>query len=128
MDLFDMGSTAPKKGQFNTLYDMLNCCVTPGGMRTLRSCLLQPCVDAEVINGRLDVIQELVRNQGVRTSATTNDNNLPKLQTLEKMRHVMTGLHDLHQVISFCVQTSMSEYESNREESRRVVRNKIMQV
>ena len=64
LDLFHIDDQ-PKKGQYRALYDILNCCLTPGGMRTLKSCLLQPCTDPAVINARLDAVQELVMNQGV---------------------------------------------------------------
>lgn len=46
---------------------------------------------------------------------------------LDKMRSIMSGLHDFHQLISFCIHSNTGEYEFNKEESRRAVRNKIMQ-
>lgn len=61
---FDRKSNQPKI-ENESLFDIINCCVTNGGMRTLRSCLLQPCADPDVINIRLDVVEELINNQAV---------------------------------------------------------------
>lgn len=53
------------KGEYNSLFEILNLCQTPGGMRTLRSCLLSPSANVDTINARLDAIEELVKNQSV---------------------------------------------------------------
>lgn len=66
MDLVSVTcKSAAIKERSTSLLDTLNTCVTPGGQRTLRSCLLQPSANLGVINARLDVVEELVRNQAV---------------------------------------------------------------
>lgn len=47
----------------NTLYGVLNKCCTLSGQRRLRSLVLQPSIDEEQINKRLDCVEELVNNQ-----------------------------------------------------------------
>lgn len=56
-----------QKDESKSLYDVLNSCVTTSGMRTLKANLLQPCANVKVLNERLDVVGELVRNQAVGT-------------------------------------------------------------
>jgi len=53
------------KDELKSLYDVLNSCVTTSGMRALKANLLQPCANVKVLNERLDVVGELVRNQAV---------------------------------------------------------------
>lgn len=48
-----------------SLYSVLNTCVTSGGVRMLRSNLLQPSADLEMIEARLDAVEELLSNQPV---------------------------------------------------------------
>ena len=69
LDLIHM-DLKPKKGNPNSLFEILNCCVTPGGTKTLKSYLLQPSANPKVINARLDVVQEFVVNQAVSLSDT----------------------------------------------------------
>lgn len=103
---------APVKGTESTsMFELLNHCVTPGGARTLRSCLLQPCADPDVINVRLDVVQEFVNS----------------LAMLDRLRSSMSGLHDLQQLITLCVYTNL-DITMTREESIRSIRNKIYKV
>ncbi|XP_053927088.1 mutS protein homolog 4 isoform X4 [Cuculus canorus] len=47
----------------HTLYGVLNYTKTPGGSRRLRSNILEPLVDAESINMRLDCVQELLQDE-----------------------------------------------------------------
>ncbi|XP_028251785.1 mutS protein homolog 4 [Parambassis ranga] len=47
----------------HTLLGILNYTKTPGGTRRLRSNILEPLVDLDTINTRLDAIQELVQNE-----------------------------------------------------------------
>jgi len=64
LDLIQIDSK-PKKGVINSLFDVINSCVTPGGTKTLRSYLLQPSANCQTINKRLDIVEELVLNQSV---------------------------------------------------------------
>ncbi|KAM6262317.1 mutS protein homolog 4 isoform 3-T3 [Porphyrio hochstetteri] len=47
----------------HTLFGVLNYTKTPGGSRKLRSNILEPLVDAETINTRLDCVQELLQDE-----------------------------------------------------------------
>ncbi|XP_062834207.1 mutS protein homolog 4 isoform X3 [Anolis carolinensis] len=51
----------PRNG--HTLFGVLNYTKTPGGSRRLRSNILEPLVDADTINTRLDSVQELLQNE-----------------------------------------------------------------
>uniref|UniRef100_A0A914CRA4 DNA mismatch repair proteins mutS family domain-containing protein n=1 Tax=Acrobeloides nanus TaxID=290746 RepID=A0A914CRA4_9BILA len=99
------------KGEYNSLFEILNLCQTPGGMRTLRSCLLSPSANVDTINARLDAIEELVKNQSM----------------LERLRSLMTNLHDLQQILTLCVHITPLEI-SNNEETKKSIRSKILQV
>jgi DNA mismatch repair ATPase MutS len=56
---------AKKNANWRCLYERMNTCVTNGGSRTLRSCLLQPSADVNEINDRLDLVEEFMKNQAV---------------------------------------------------------------
>uniref|UniRef100_A0AAA9SW75 MutS protein homolog 4 n=1 Tax=Bos taurus TaxID=9913 RepID=A0AAA9SW75_BOVIN len=47
----------------HTLFGVLNYTKTPGGSRRLRSNILEPLVDVETINMRLDCVQELLQDE-----------------------------------------------------------------
>ncbi|KAL3088612.1 hypothetical protein niasHT_023230 [Heterodera trifolii] len=100
------------KGCPNSLFEILNCCLTRGGTRTLRTYLLQPSASVEIINSRLDIVQELVKNQAM----------------CDRIRSILSNLHDLQQLVSFCTYTNVEQSATNREESKRVIRNKIIQI
>lgn len=48
-----------------SLFSALNTCLTSGGVRLLRSSLLQPSADQSMIEARLDAVEELINNQPV---------------------------------------------------------------
>lgn len=47
----------------NTLYDVLNHCTTIGGQRRLRSSILQPSYDIQLIFNRQEALEELLSIQ-----------------------------------------------------------------
>lgn len=47
----------------DSLFGVLNHTKTPGGARRLRANILEPLVDVDTINTRLDSIQELLQNE-----------------------------------------------------------------
>ncbi|VDM24478.1 unnamed protein product [Toxocara canis] len=69
-----------------SLYSVLNKCLTDGGVRLLRSNLLQPSTDAPVINARCDAVQDLIGDQ-------------PKL---ERLRAIISGACDIQQLVTVC--------------------------
>lgn len=47
----------------NTLYEVLNHCTTVGGQRRLRSSILQPSSDIQLIHNRQEAVEEILSNQ-----------------------------------------------------------------
>lgn len=46
----------------NTLYNVLNHCTTVGGQRRLRSSILQPSSDIQLIHNRQEAVEEILSN------------------------------------------------------------------
>uniref|UniRef100_A0A915N0D3 DNA mismatch repair proteins mutS family domain-containing protein n=1 Tax=Meloidogyne javanica TaxID=6303 RepID=A0A915N0D3_MELJA len=105
LDLIQIDSK-PKKGVINSLFDVINSCVTPGGTKTLRSYLLQPSANCQTINKRLDIVEELM---------------------CSKIRAVLSTLSDLQYMISMFSYTNLSNNNLGKEDSKRIIRNKIGQ-
>ncbi|KAI6238704.1 hypothetical protein M3Y99_00651800 [Aphelenchoides fujianensis] len=100
-----------KSAAWRCLYDRLNTCLTNGGTRTLRSCLLQPSADVRLLNERLDVVEELVKSPAM----------------LDKIRSWLSGVQDLQHLITICVYTD-NETIAEATDSRRVVRTRLVQL
>ncbi len=66
-----------------TLFHSLDCCLTPMGKRLLRSSLLRPLADAELINKRYDAVEELFSDLILR----------------EKLRAALDGILDLERLL-----------------------------
>jgi len=54
------------EGDENSLYRTLNCTKTPMGSRTLKKWLLKPLLSVEIVNLRLDALEELAANPLLR--------------------------------------------------------------
>jgi DNA mismatch repair protein MutS len=54
------------EGDENSLYRILNCTNTPMGSRTLKKWLLKPLLSVEMINTRLDAVEELAEDSLLR--------------------------------------------------------------
>ncbi|VDN04074.1 unnamed protein product [Thelazia callipaeda] len=89
-----------------SLFSVLNTCQTSGGIRLLRSSLLQPSADLEMIEARLDAVEELISNQ-------------PKL---DRLRMIVTGVSDMYRLISVCC------YGETQKETIRMVEHRITQI
>ncbi len=59
------------------LFGLLNETMTPMGARLLRSNILQPLTDADVINGRLDALEELTLNEDMFFATRQGQNRDP---------------------------------------------------
>uniref|UniRef100_A0A915Q0A0 DNA mismatch repair proteins mutS family domain-containing protein n=1 Tax=Setaria digitata TaxID=48799 RepID=A0A915Q0A0_9BILA len=88
-----------------SLFSILNTCLTSGGVRLLRSNLLQPSADLPMIEARLDAIEELMSNQ-------------PKF---ERLRAIVVGISDIYRLIAVCC------YLENQKETMRIVEHRITQ-
>uniref|UniRef100_A0A1I8EFM9 DNA mismatch repair proteins mutS family domain-containing protein n=1 Tax=Wuchereria bancrofti TaxID=6293 RepID=A0A1I8EFM9_WUCBA len=89
-----------------SLFSVLNTCLTSGGVRLLRSSLLQPSADLSMIEARLDAIEELISNQ-------------PKF---DRLRAITAGISDIYRLITVCC------YLQNQKETVRVVEHRITQI
>ncbi|KAL3990697.1 MutS domain V family protein [Acanthocheilonema viteae] len=89
-----------------SLFSALNTCLTSGGVRLLRSSLLQPSVDLSMIEARLDAVEELISNQ-------------PKF---DRLRAVIAGVSDIYRLITVCC------YLENQKETVRMAEHRITQI
>ncbi|KAK6113039.1 MutS domain V family protein [Brugia pahangi] len=89
-----------------SLFSVLNTCLTSGGVRLLRSSLLQPSADLSMIETRLDAIEELISNQ-------------PKFN---RLRAIIAGISDIYRLITVCC------YLQNQNETVRIVEHRITQI
>ncbi|VDM91761.1 unnamed protein product [Onchocerca ochengi] len=89
-----------------SLFSALNTCLTSGGVRLLRSSLLQPSADLSMIEARLDAIEELITNQ-------------PKFN---RLRTIIAGISDIYRLITICC------YLGNQKETVRIVENRINEI
>ncbi|CAG9534055.1 unnamed protein product [Cercopithifilaria johnstoni] len=89
-----------------SLFSALNTCLTSGGVRLLRSSLLQPSADLSMIEARLDAVEELINNQ-------------PKF---DRLRAVIAGVSDIYRLIMVCC------YQENQKETVRIVEDRITQI
>uniref|UniRef100_A0A0N4ZPP8 DNA_MISMATCH_REPAIR_2 domain-containing protein n=1 Tax=Parastrongyloides trichosuri TaxID=131310 RepID=A0A0N4ZPP8_PARTI len=74
--------------QTKTLFSTLNTCLTDGGTKTLRSNLLQPSCNVDVIKKRIDAVEELKINESLLT----------------KIRNHLIRIQNMEYIISLCVQ------------------------
>ncbi|EPB73820.1 MutS domain V protein [Ancylostoma ceylanicum] len=79
-------SNAPKK-EHRSLLSVIDETLTSGGGRLLRSNLLQPSADQEIINQRLDAVEELLENP----------------QLIEKLRLLLSSTYDLDHVFDIFI-------------------------
>ncbi|KAJ8341631.1 hypothetical protein SKAU_G00339220 [Synaphobranchus kaupii] len=89
----------------HTLLGVLNYTQTPGGGRRLRSNILEPLLDADTVNIRLDAVQELLQNE----------------ELFFGMKNVIGHFLDTDQLLSVLVQIS-------KQETVQVAEAKIMHV
>ncbi|VDK83054.1 unnamed protein product [Litomosoides sigmodontis] len=89
-----------------SLFSALNKCLTSGGVRLLRSSLLQPSADQSMIEARLDAVEELVNNQ-------------PKF---DRLRTIIVGVSDIYRLITVCC------YLENQKETVRTVEHRVTQI
>uniref|UniRef100_F1KXL2 MutS protein him-14 n=1 Tax=Ascaris suum TaxID=6253 RepID=F1KXL2_ASCSU len=89
-----------------SLYSLLENCLTGGGVRMLRSNLLQPSADVSVINARCDAVEELLSDQS----------------KLERLRAIISGAYEIQQLVTLCC------YLEKEAESVRSAEQKLSQV
>ncbi|XP_027923282.1 DNA mismatch repair protein MSH7 isoform X2 [Vigna unguiculata] len=79
LELFVNNEDGSKSG---SLYNCLDKCVTSSGKRLLRNWICCPLVDAEIINNRLDVVDDLMANPEIISHIAQHLRKLPDLEHL----------------------------------------------
>ncbi|KAH1043695.1 hypothetical protein AAZX31_09G171700 [Glycine max] len=69
-------------GKSGSLYNCLDKCVTSSGKRLLRNWICCPLVDAEIINNRLDIVDDLMANPEIVSHIAQHLRRLPDLEHL----------------------------------------------
>ncbi|KAK7380013.1 hypothetical protein VNO78_32344 [Psophocarpus tetragonolobus] len=69
-------------GKSGSLYNCLDKCVTSSGKRLLRNWICCPLIDAEIINNRLDVLDDLMANLELVSHIAQHLRKLPDLEHL----------------------------------------------
>ncbi|XP_069798495.1 mutS protein homolog 4 [Narcine bancroftii] len=125
----------------HTLYGVLNYTKTAGGSRRLRSNILEPLVDVETINTRLDCVQELLENedlffslQSVISRFLDTDQllsvliQIPKQDTIQAaeskitnliyLKHTLELVEPLQEILKICKTPLLKAYCSSLGDSR----------
>ena len=99
IELLSSLGTRHKKG---SLFGVLNKCSSNSGVRLLRANLYQPPIDAEVINNRLEFVDELVTDVGFFNS----------------LKNVVNKFPDLDPVLTLCVKRTDDNNSAQKIESK----------
>ncbi|KAF4084026.1 hypothetical protein AMELA_G00124150 [Ameiurus melas] len=125
----------------HTLLEVLNYTKTPGGERRLRSNILEPLLDVDTINTRLDTIQELLQGEelffGLKSAITQFLDidqllsalvQLPKQETVEvaeakimhviQLKHTLELIEPLKMVLKDAKTALLKAYYTSLEDSR----------
>lgn len=107
-------------GVEGTLFLLLNRCVTPFGKRMFKQWLCHPLVDPVRINARLDAVDSLMADAGVRDSFTSSLTKMPDLERLISRIHagackaqdfvrVLEGFEQIDYTMSLLAETGSGE-------------------
>lgn len=84
MEIFANSSDGGSDG---TLFQLLNRCITPFGKRTFKQWVCHPLVDSKKINARLDAVDALNADPGVRDQFSSQLTKMPDLERLISRIH-----------------------------------------
>ncbi|KAJ6017837.1 DNA mismatch repair protein msh6 [Penicillium sp. IBT 35674x] len=70
-----------------TLFQLLNCCITPFGKRTFKQWVCHPLMDAKRINARLDAVDALNADPSIRDQFSSQLTKMPDLERLISRVH-----------------------------------------
>ncbi|KAK5614459.1 MutS protein msh4 [Crenichthys baileyi] len=124
-----------------TLLGVLNHTKTPGGARRLRSNILEPLLDVDTINTRLDAIQELLQNEdlffGLKNAIGQFLDidrllsvlvQIPKQETVQaaeakithviQLKHTLDLVPQLRMVLKTCSTALLKAYSTTLEDNR----------
>ena len=96
-----LASLGARKSKLS-LFGVLNKCVTPSGVRLLRSNLYQPPIDLDVIQDRLCLVEELINDMGFFNS----------------LRNIISRFPDLDPVLNLCVKRQETKISSSQIEAK----------
>ncbi|XP_063795125.1 mutS protein homolog 4 isoform X6 [Pseudophryne corroboree] len=125
----------------HTLFGVLNNTKTPGGSRRLRSNILEPLIDLETINTRLDCVQEILEDEELFFSLRSvlskfldteqllsNLIQIPKQDTVKaadtkimyliSLKHTLELVEPLKAVLKNCKTPLLQAYYSSIEDNR----------
>ncbi|KAJ5631470.1 DNA mismatch repair protein msh6 [Penicillium longicatenatum] len=74
-------------GAEGTLFQLLNCCITPFGKRTFKQWVCHPLMDAKRINARLDAVDALNADPSIRDQFSSQLTKMPDLERLISRVH-----------------------------------------
>ncbi|KAJ6084197.1 DNA mismatch repair protein msh6 [Penicillium sp. IBT 16267x] len=74
-------------GVEGTLFQLLNCCITPFGKRTFKQWVCHPLMDAKRINARLDAVDALNADPRIRDQFSSQLTKMPDLERLISRVH-----------------------------------------
>ncbi|XP_077189415.1 mutS protein homolog 4 isoform X2 [Paroedura picta] len=129
----------PRNG--HTLFGILNHTKTPGGSRRLRSNILEPLIDADTINTRLDSVQELLQDEelffGLQSVISrfldteqllsvlvqipkqdTANTSESKITNLICLKHTLELVEPLKDALKSCMTPLLKAYYSSLEDNR----------
>ena len=72
----------PKNKEIGSLIEFLNKCCTPFGKRLMKNWVLNPLNDVDLINARLNIVDELIENEELITKIRTNLMKFPDIERL----------------------------------------------
>ncbi|KAM4724327.1 mutS protein homolog 4 [Anableps anableps] len=124
-----------------TLLGVLNYTKTPGGARRLRSNILEPLLDVDTINTRLDAIQELLQNEELFFGLKNAIGHfldidrllsvlvqIPKQETVQaaeakithviQLKHTLDLVPQLREVLKTCNTALLKAYSTTLEDNR----------
>ncbi|XP_047183332.1 mutS protein homolog 4 isoform X3 [Scophthalmus maximus] len=125
----------------HTLFGVLNHTKTPGGARRLRSNILEPLVDVDTINMRLDAVQELLQDEELFFGLKNAIGHfldidqllsvlvqIPKQETVQvaeakithviQLKHTLDLVPQLRAVLKNCNTSLLKAYSSSLEDNR----------
>ena len=88
LELFESHSSM--KGA-KSLYDTMNCCITPMGSRLLRSYLLAPLIDKEAIHGRQECVASFITF--LQSEPTKANEVLGLMSSIKDIERTMLRIH-----------------------------------
>uniref|UniRef100_A0A3Q0RHU3 MutS homolog 4 n=1 Tax=Amphilophus citrinellus TaxID=61819 RepID=A0A3Q0RHU3_AMPCI len=102
----------------HTLFGVLNHTKTPGGARRLRSNILEPLIDVDTINIRLDTIQELLEDEDLFFGLKNAVSHFLDIDQLLSVLVQMPKQETVRMVLKDCKPALLKAYSTTLEDNR----------